>query len=82
MLFFYFYGFKNELKKSTRLLLKNINQQPYERLGHQQGAKELKEHPFFHDIDWQKMKNKEYKPPFKPMVSSEIDTGNFDRVLF
>lgn len=32
-------------------------------------AEELKQHPFFSDLDWQKVYNKEYEPVFKPTVA-------------
>jgi len=41
-------------------------------------AVEIQRHPFFADIDWEKLKRKQYKPPFKPKVESETDTSNFD----
>eukprot|EP00301_Raphidiophrys_heterophryoidea_P014864 c23335_g1_i1.p1 GENE.c23335_g1_i1~~c23335_g1_i1.p1 ORF type:complete len:383 (-),score=81.02 c23335_g1_i1:287-1324(-) len=42
------------------------------------GWKEVKEHPFFKSIDWDKMYRKEYKPEFTPQVSSVLDARNFD----
>ena len=33
------------------------------RLGYS-GIQEIKNHPFFDQIDWQKIKNMEYQPPF------------------
>ncbi|KAJ3060640.1 hypothetical protein HK102_009415, partial [Quaeritorhiza haematococci] len=41
-------------------------------------AEDVKRHPFFHDIDWDKLLKKQIKPPFKPHVESETDTSNFD----
>ncbi|ORZ31837.1 kinase-like domain-containing protein [Catenaria anguillulae PL171] len=41
-------------------------------------AEELKRHPFFADIDWDKLRKKQVVPPFKPQVESETDTSNFD----
>jgi len=41
-------------------------------------AIEIQRHPYFADIDWEKLKRKQYKPPFKPKVESETDTSNFD----
>lgn len=42
------------------------------------GIAELKAHPFFRGIDWEKLERKEIEPPFKPVVASETDIGNFD----
>ena len=42
-------------------------------------AEELKAHPFFASLDWQKVFNKEYDPLFKPRVASESDLTNIDK---
>lgn len=37
-------------------------------------------HPFFHRrIDWEALRRKNVKPPFRPKISSRLDTSNFDR---
>lgn len=38
----------------------------------------IKSHRFFKDIDWQKLLNKSYTPPFVPRVNGLLDTSNFD----
>lgn len=55
-----------------------LNRNPKHRLGAKGDAKELMEHPFFHDIDWEALARKEVIPPFKPKLKSEADTSNFD----
>ena len=55
-----------------------LNRNPKHRLGYQRDAAELKEHPFFNDIDWQALLSKKSIPPFKPTLKSETDTSNFD----
>jgi len=47
-------------------------------LGATHDAKELREHPFFQDIDWAELHRKNVVPPFKPKLTSDIDTSNFD----
>jgi len=47
-------------------------------LGATLDAKELKSHPFFNDVDWNELLRKNVIPPFKPTLSSETDTSNFD----
>ena len=42
------------------------------------GAEEIKSHPFFSDINWQKLMARKYNPPFRPNVASATDTSNFD----
>ncbi|KAI5841135.1 kinase-like domain-containing protein [Morchella snyderi] len=55
-----------------------LNRNPRHRLGATHDAKELKSHPFFADIDWNQLLHKNVIPPFKPTLSSETDTSNFD----
>jgi len=55
-----------------------LNRNPKHRLGANTDAQELKEHPFFGDIDWIALTKKQLTPPFKPKLSSETDTSNFD----
>lgn len=47
------------------------------------GAAEIKEHPFFKDIDWQRVFLKRYPPPLIPPkgevnAADQFDIGNFD----
>lgn len=58
------------------LLIKLLQKDPKERLSE---AADIKGHPFFKDIDWAKLLNKSYIPPFKPNVDSLLDTSNFDQ---
>jgi len=55
-----------------------LNRNPKHRLGANDGAEELKEHPFFSDIDWEVLQKKKVVPPFKPKLKSELDVSNFD----
>ena len=43
----------------SRLLCRN----PKKRLGYNEGADEIKQHPFFKKINWEKAYNKMYQPP-------------------
>lgn len=40
---------------------------------------EIRNHPFFKPIDWEKLERREVEPPFKPRVKSECDSTNFDK---
>ncbi|KAF3923054.1 Phototropin-2 [Dactylellina cionopaga] len=70
---------KDALSLEGRNFVKGLlNRNPKHRLGAQRDAIELKEHPFFSDVDWEALKQKKSIPPFKPTLKSEIDTSNFD----
>ena len=38
----------------------------------------MKAHPFFEGIDWEKLDNLKYRPPFVPQVSHMFDVRNID----
>lgn len=42
------------------------------------GAKDVKCHRWFRDIDWQAVYDKLYEPPIKPKLKSLEDSSNFD----
>jgi len=44
-------------------------------------SQNVKKHPFFKDIDWDKLEKKELEPPFKPKVKSDTDTSQIDSVF-
>mmetsp|Transcript_12553 Transcript_12553/g.19339 ORF Transcript_12553/g.19339 Transcript_12553/m.19339 type:complete len:835 (+) Transcript_12553:129-2633(+) len=53
--------------------------EPEDRLGSFAAAdKDIKEHPFFNDIDWQDLQQMKAKVPFKPKVKDPLDGSNFD----
>jgi serine/threonine protein kinase len=49
------------------ILTKLLNKTPEARLG-SKSPDEIKNHAFFADIDWQRLLQKKYTPPFKPNV--------------
>ncbi|XP_050311724.1 ribosomal protein S6 kinase alpha-5-like isoform X2 [Anthonomus grandis grandis] len=58
----------------NQLLMKN----PRKRLGGgEEDARELKRHPFFKGLNWEKLANKEIPAPFVPVITSELDVSNF-----
>lgn len=70
---------KEVLSSEGRAFVKGLlNRNPKHRLGSQDDARELRAHPFFHDIDWELLRQKKVPPPFKPHLASETDTSNFD----
>ena len=58
-----------------------LNRNPKHRLGAQRDTLELKEHPFFKNIDWDLLFKKQVSPPFKPMVESDESVANFNPEL-
>ena len=45
----------------------------------QRGAEDIKSHPYFRSVDWTRMFNRAYKPPFVPPHRAPNDTSNFDK---
>jgi protein kinase A len=42
------------------------------------GAEDIKRHPWFADIDWDKLVRMEIQPPYIPTVRHAGDASNFD----
>ena len=56
------------------LLNRFLTFDPAKRLG-SNGIHEIKDHPFFADIIWEKVRDE--IPPFVPYVKNDTDTSNF-----
>ena len=56
-----------------------ILRKPENRLGFN-GVEEVKEHPWFKKIDWQKLENKKIAAPFLP-ASIEVDYNNYKECI-
>ncbi|CAG8615220.1 11591_t:CDS:2 [Dentiscutata heterogama] len=69
-------GFFSEDAKS--LIKGLLARNPHNRLGSHNDAEEIKNHPFFANVDWDALYRKQVSPPYKPNVSSEDDTSCFD----
>lgn len=70
---------KDALSPEGRNFVKGLlNRNPKNRLGANGDARELRAHPFFDDVDWTLLAAKKIPPPFKPVISGETDTSNFD----
>ena len=55
---------------------------PKKRLGYgPDGAKKIKEHPYFEGINWEDAWNKKLTPPFVPDLKGETDLRYFDKMF-
>jgi len=64
---------------ARELLTGLLQKDPEMRMGSSEAdALELKRHPWFKPIDWEKLMRREIEPPFKPRVQNPLDTSNFD----
>eukprot|EP00584_Thalassiosira_punctigera_P005060 CAMPEP_0172533546 /NCGR_PEP_ID=MMETSP1067-20121228/6205_1 /TAXON_ID=265564 ORGANISM="Thalassiosira punctigera, Strain Tpunct2005C2" /NCGR_SAMPLE_ID=MMETSP1067 /ASSEMBLY_ACC=CAM_ASM_000444 /LENGTH=839 /DNA_ID=CAMNT_0013318197 /DNA_START=162 /DNA_END=2681 /DNA_ORIENTATION=+ len=64
---------------SKDLIKSMLTVNPNDRLGSFANAdKDIKSHRFFNGIDWEKLREKDIKVPFKPNVSDPLDGSNFD----
>ena len=58
-----------------QLLIKN----PRQRFGClEKGGEEIKTHPFFKRVDWEKIEAREVQPPFKPKIVSYLLLSQYD----
>ncbi|KAG0219084.1 AGC protein kinase Gad8 [Mortierella sp. NVP41] len=70
--------FPDEVAPDARALLTALlTRDPNQRLGNN-GSSAIKQHAFFKPISFPHLMAKKIQPPFKPSVSSAIDTSNFD----
>jgi len=66
-------------KNAVALLGGLLERNPEKRLGSgPRDGEEIKEHPFYAKIDWNKLLAKEITPLYIPNLSSEVDVRNFD----
>lgn len=68
--------------EAKSLLQGLLDKDPVRRLGaSEEDASEIKRHPWFAKINWDKLVKKQIEPPYKPMVTSTEDTRNIDRMF-
>jgi hypothetical protein len=62
--------------------LKLLHKEPEKRLGTANGIREVLAHPWFSDIDQEKLLAMKIEAPFKPTLSSDVlDVSNFDKAF-
>ncbi|XP_021103951.1 protein kinase C iota type-like [Heterocephalus glaber] len=66
--------------KAASVLEGVLNRDPKEQLGcdPHRGFPDVQEHPFFQNVDWDMMEQKQVVPPFKPNISDQFGLDNFD----
>lgn len=66
--------------KAASLLKGFLNKAPAERLGchAKTGFHDIQSHPFFRNIDWEQLEQKQIVPPYKPHIRNERDLEHFD----
>lgn len=55
-----------------------LDRDPEQRLGAKQGAAEVKAHPFFDPIDWDKLVQRRYQPAYRPVKVRKTDDEGMD----
>jgi len=71
--------FPSYISPEAQSLLEGLlTRDPAKRLGNAPDAADIKSHPFFRSIDWEKLLRKEIEPTFKPKVKSDADTSQID----
>ena len=67
------------LSSSSKNIIESLlRKDPTKRLGAINGAAEIKKHPFFAEVDWEKIAKQECKPFFIPSVTKNHGLDNFD----
>lgn len=63
-------------RQAKDLIYSLLEKDPAIRLG-ARNISEIKNHPFFRGLDWERLAKKEIPAPFKPMITNDMDTSNF-----
>lgn len=72
--------FPDSVSNDARDLIEGfLIRDPAKRLGGDFEA--VKKHPYFKEIDWEKLYRREIEPPFKPTVYGKLDTNHIDPVF-
>jgi serine/threonine protein kinase len=73
---------RNLSAKAFDLISKLLTLDPKSRLGSgPRDAEEVKEHEFFSSVNWKNVYDRKIKPPYRPLIRSELDFSNFDQIF-
>ena len=73
---------QNMTNEAIDLIKKLLIVDPQKRLGQgPDGSKNIKNHPFFNNINWEDAKKKKLKPPFIPKLKNDTDLRYFDTMF-
>ena len=67
--------------KAAAILKAFLQKLPDDRLGSQNGLRDIQQHQYFKQIDWILLEQKLIQPPYKPQVESERDLTNIDELF-
>jgi len=71
--------YPNYLSATAKNLVESLlKKDPNKRLGSGRGASDIKEHPWFANIAWDKMEQQKYEPFFRPKINVDMGLHNFD----
>lgn len=65
-------------KEAEDLIVQLLNKNPKQRLGNQADSLEILSHPWFEDLDWTQLLEKQIKAPFVPNTEGDAYIANFD----
>lgn len=72
----------NFTEDAKKILSELLSVEPKKRLGYgPDGLKNIKKHPYFTEIDWEKLEKREILPPFVPKIKNDTDVGYFDKMF-
>jgi len=70
--------FPSYVSADAQSLLEGLLTRDVEKRLGSSSSQDVKKHPFFKDIDWEKLEKREMEPPYKPKVKNDSDTSLID----